>query len=427
MTQLALATAAPLTLAITLASAARTRTPQRAAAADARTILISGGKMTKALQLARSFHRAGHDVVLIETARYHRTGHRRSRAVRSFHVVPEPGAPGYVDALAELIERERVDVWVPVCSPAASLHDSVAAESLRDLCEVIHVDVATVTRLDDKHLFARTAEELGLGVPETHLVTDPAQVLAFDFARDDRRGRSYVMKSIAYDPIRRLDLTRLPRDTPTETAEFLATLPISGDNPWILQEFVEGTEYCTHATVRDGRLQLHCCCESSAFQINYAAIDDPEIEDWVRRFVGALGLTGQISLDFIRTPDGELKAIECNPRTHSAITLFRDHPDVASAYLDDGVETVTPLPGARPTHWIAHELWRALSRPSTAPERWRVVRSGVDAIWDREDPWPFFAVHHEQIPSLLLDALRRGRDWVRIDVNIGKLVEPGGD
>ena len=32
------------------------------------TILISGGKMTKALQLARSFHRAGHRVVLVESA-----------------------------------------------------------------------------------------------------------------------------------------------------------------------------------------------------------------------------------------------------------------------------------------------------------------------------------------------------------------------
>jgi hypothetical protein len=30
-------------------------------------ILLTGGKMTKALQLARSFHAAGHNVILIET------------------------------------------------------------------------------------------------------------------------------------------------------------------------------------------------------------------------------------------------------------------------------------------------------------------------------------------------------------------------
>ncbi|WP_333358809.1 hypothetical protein [Microcoleus sp. herbarium14] len=37
----------------------------RTVAANPKTILVSGGKMTKALQLARSFDRAGHRVILI--------------------------------------------------------------------------------------------------------------------------------------------------------------------------------------------------------------------------------------------------------------------------------------------------------------------------------------------------------------------------
>ena len=36
-------------------------------------------------------------------------------------------------------------------------------------------------------------------------------------------------------------------------------------------------------------------------------------------------------------------------------------------------------------------------------------------------------VHHAQIPSLLLASLRAGKDWIRIDFNIGKLVEAAGD
>ncbi|TAG70762.1 MAG: ATP-grasp enzyme, partial [Oscillatoriales cyanobacterium] len=36
----------------------------RSPATNPQTILISGGKMTKALQLARSFHKAGHRVIL---------------------------------------------------------------------------------------------------------------------------------------------------------------------------------------------------------------------------------------------------------------------------------------------------------------------------------------------------------------------------
>ena len=90
-----------------------------------------------------------------------------------------------------------------------------------------------------------------------------------------------MLKSIAYDPVRRLDLTPMPRSMPAATRAFVAALPIAEDNPWVMQAFVDGQEYCTHSTARDGRVQLHCCCESSAFQLNYAMVDVPEIEAWV--------------------------------------------------------------------------------------------------------------------------------------------------
>ena len=39
-------------------------------AKETKRILITGAKMTKALQLARSFHRDGHEVYLVETHKY---------------------------------------------------------------------------------------------------------------------------------------------------------------------------------------------------------------------------------------------------------------------------------------------------------------------------------------------------------------------
>ena len=59
--------------------------------------------------------------------------------------------------------------------------------------------------------------------------------------------------------------------------------------------------------------------------------------------------------------------------------------------------------------------------------RLRTIARGKDAIFDWADPLPFLMVHHAQIPSLLLDNLRHGRGWLRIDFNIGKLVEAAGD
>lgn len=418
-----LAAALPANLAVTAAALLRCALvpPRREVAARPRTVLVSGGKMTKALALARAFHRAGHRVVLVETGRYRFTGHRFSRAVDRFHVVPAPQDPGYAAALLRIVRQERIDLYVPVCSPVASRHDAEAKELLAGHCEVLHLDPETLRRVDDKDEFARLAASLGLDVPDTHRITDPGQVAGFDFG-----DATYILKSIAYDPVRRLDLTPLPRPTPAETAAFAASLPISPDNPWILQEFVRGQEYCTHATVRDGRLRVHGCCASSAFQLNYGHLDKPEIEAWARRFVGALG-TGQVSLDLIQTDDGRVYGIECNPRTHSAITMFHDHPGLAEAYLGDGTAAIEPLPSSRPTYWLYQELWRMLRDPRAVPERLRVVATGTDAIFDRDDPLPFLLVHHLQIPWLLLGSLVRGTDWLKIDFNIGKLVEPAGD
>lgn len=387
-----------------------------------RTVLISGGKMTKALQLARSFHSAGHRVILVESAKYRLNGHRFSRAVDAFYCVPEANAPGYAEALSDVARRERVDVYVPVSAPVASTYDASARRLLPEGCDVVHADTATVRRLDDKAEFSSLARSLGLSVPDWRRVTDPQQVVDFDFAD----GRTYILKRIAYNPVGRLDLTPLSNATPERNATFARSLPISEDDPWILQEFISGQEYCTHGTVRRGDLQVYGCCESSASQLNYAMVDKPEIRHWVETFVKGLGVTGQLSFDFIEAEDGEVYAIECNPRTHSAITMFHNHDQVAAAYLEDGHPLITPKPDTRPTYWIYHEVWRLLTQPGRRA-RLTTILQGRDAIFSSRDPLPYLMVHHLQIPALLIDNLRRRRGWTKIDFNIGKLVEVGGD
>ncbi|MGB7418989.1 MAG: hypothetical protein WA918_07400 [Erythrobacter sp.] len=426
----------PLTLAL-MAGAMTSRphvAPKRhqgksAANRDRYTILISGAKMTKALVLARAFHAAGHRVLLCESARYEINAHRFSHAVDSFHVLPDSGAPGYGPALKRLIERECVDIYLPVTSPAGSLHDAALVPELSQLCEVLHAGPDLITLLDDKARFAETARAAGLRVPGTHRVTSADEALAFDFTA---YNRPFILKSIAYDPVGRLDLVRLPMDDRAAMESYVRALPISEDNPYVLQEFIAGTEFCTHGFFRNGELRVHCACESSAFQVNYEHRDIPEIREWVEAFGRATGLTGQASFDYIRAADdGEYFAIECNPRTHSAITLFGGDARLAEAYLSrEEAAPIEPLPGARPTFWSAHELWRILCAwPDLAAIRARldVIARGRDAVFDAKDPLPFAALHHLHIPFLLIRSLAEGRQWHRIDFNIGKLVQDGGD
>jgi len=419
----ALTATLPVDLAVTaVALLRRPARPAVPAAVAPKTILVSGGKMTKALHLARAFHLAGHRVVLAESAKYRWTGHRFSRAVAAFHCTPEATDPQYPQALADIIAAEKVDVFVPVSSPAASVPEAAVRELIGDHCEVLHGSAALIAALDDKRDFSRLVAAMGLTAPDSVLVTDPRDVERFDFPE----GRTYLLKRLSYNPVGRTDLTRLRRDTPEHNAAFARSLDISPSQPWLLQEYVEGQEYCTHSTVRDGAVTVYGCCESSPVQLNYGFVDRPAIHAWVTRFAGALGLTGQVSFDFIEAADGQVYAIECNPRTHTAITMFHDHPELAAAYLGDHHREITPLPTSTPTYWIYHELWRLLRGPGRL-RRLRVIARGRDAIFADWDPLPYLGVYHLQIPALLVDNLRHRRGWRRIDFNIGKLVETGGD
>ncbi|MBD2165542.1 ATP-grasp domain-containing protein [Calothrix membranacea FACHB-236] len=405
-------------------------TKKAVVAAHPQTILVSGAKMTKALQLARSFHAAGHRVILIEGHKYWLSGHRFSKAVSRFYTVPAPqkDPEGYIQALVEIVKKEKVDIYVPVCSPIASYYDSLAKPALSEYCEVFHFDADITKMLDDKFAFTDKARSLGLSVPKSFKITEPQQVINFDFSQETRK---YILKSIAYDSVRRLDLTKLPCDTPEETAAFVKSLPISPENPWIMQEFIPGKEFCTHSTVRDGELRLHCCCHSSAFQINYENVENPQIREWVQQFVKSLRLTGQVSFDFIQAADGTVYAIECNPRTHSAITMFYNHPGVAEAYFGKTplAAPLEPLASSKPTYWTYHEIWRFTGIRSWKQLQTRVniLVRGTDAILRLDDPVPFLTLHHWQIPLLLLKNLQQLKGWVKIDFNIGKLVELGGD
>ena len=405
---------------------------KKVVAENPKNILITGAKMTKCLQLARSFHAAGHKVFLLEANKYWLSGNRFSNAVTGFYTLPFPHKDwdGYCQGLLEIIKKENIDVFIPVSSPAGSYYESLAKPLLSEHCEVLHFDAEITQLLDNKFTFIEKAKSFGLSVPKSFLITNPEQVLSFDFATD---GSQYILKSIPYDSVRRLDMTKLPMNSKAEMEEFVNNLPISEQRPWIMQEFVKGKEYCTHSTVRKGKTRLYCCCESSEFQVNYHHVDRPQIYQWVEKFVRELDITGQISFDFIETEDGRVYPIECNPRTHSAITTFHDHPGVADAYLKDSKDeneaSLIPLPNSKPTYWTYHELWRLTGIRSLGQLNTWINRifQGTDGIFQVNDPLPFLMVHHWQIPLLLLSNLQKLKGWVKIDFNIGKLVELGGD
>ncbi|KAH6677916.1 hypothetical protein F5X68DRAFT_245722 [Plectosphaerella plurivora] len=461
--------------------------------ASSKTILVTGVGMTKGLVLARLFHRAGHRVIGADFSPY--AAGSRSTSLSAYHVLRHPGtgggAGGYLDSVLKVIEGERVDLWVSCSGVASAVDDGWAREVVeaRTACRAVQSGGEQTRVLHDKAEFMRhTREAVGQDVPESHLVTsarEMLQVLAGDAKDGDSSGNTsikgvrYVAKSVGLNDRSRGDMTLLPRDTQEETRLFvsrIAAMGISANDPWLLQEFIPGKEYCTHALVVRGRVRAFVACPSAELLMHYVALPDDSplalaMLEFTRRQARSFGdgFTGHLSFDFIaREPEGgaqsqedvHLYPIECNPRAHTAVVLFANTPGLVDEYMtvlesnegegskeeDDSptnnsdVDTgnpVTPL-NPKPYYWIGHDLVTLLLLPTLRVLLLQIsplayarglkdflihLISWTDGTWDSLDPLPWWWLYHVYWPLQFLQSLARGPAWSRVNVSTTKMFE----
>ncbi|CCG84740.1 protein of unknown function, partial [Taphrina deformans PYCC 5710] len=302
------------------------------------TILVSGGRTTKSLVHARQFHRAGHRVILVEEKSHWFCATRYSNCVDRFYSLPDPlrSQAAYTAALLKIVLKERVDIFVPCCGVATTICDGIAKAELQKHCTVLQFDEQLGRRLDKKDAFMALCTEHGLEIPKTITVYSPQDVMNYDFANDTRK-RSYIMKCIGVDDRTRNDLTQYPYEPKAKMLARLQSLNITPENPYILQEFLNGKEYCCQSISYKGVLRTFSACASSDVLMNYKHIpplspSDPastldtvisyQMLSFATKFAAKMDLTGPIAFDFITTSDGRLLPIEANPRTHTANTNF---------------------------------------------------------------------------------------------------------
>lgn len=211
--------------------------------------------MSKGLTLARMFYGAGHNVIGADFEPHDiSVCGRFSKALSKFYSLsPVQGSEGssdYAQDLLEIVQKEKVDLWVSCSGVASAVEDGYAKEIIEQhsSCRAIQFDVDTTSTLHEKHTFIQQTAKLGLPIPETHNVTSRAAVhKVLDVTK-----KKYILKSVGVDDANRADMTLLPRRTMSETYSHIADVPISPTKPWVLQQFVRGKEYCTHSLVVNG-------------------------------------------------------------------------------------------------------------------------------------------------------------------------------
>lgn len=357
-----------------------------------RTVLITGARAPAALHLARLFYGAGHRVILADTPA--RPISAASAACAAYRRLPSPRfAPdAHARAVTDLLREENVDCVIPTCEEVFYLgqiwRDHIMPATL------FSPSMELLTSVHDKHAFIRLAKSFSLAVPETMLLQDQS-----DLERVRRRCRELVFKPVWS----RFANHVLLRPHPAE----LASIRPTATAPWVAQRFIEGEELSAYAVARSGKLKAVALYRSlyraeKGAGVCFEPKSDQAVRSFVETFVARTGWTGQIAFDLIRTPEGRVLPLECNPRATSGLHFFRDPVAFTEAVLGDGEEVhpdVASVQTVRLALWL-YGLPKALRKGELG--RFRRTLSHAQELLD----WPGDSVPRRAQLSALAEIAR---------------------
>lgn len=448
---------------------------------------MTGVGMSKGLTLARTFYRAGHRVIGadFEDHMIPVCGHF-SKSIDAFYRLSRPGSETggarYIKDMIDIIKKENVEIWVSCSGIASGVKDGEAAEVIEKetKCKAIQFGLTLTATLHEKHSFIDNTRELGLNVPDTHLVTSETESLAVLYPEKPKssQGMKYVMKSVFLDDSSRADMTLLPRSTLKETEIHIKRLNPTPFRPFVLQQFISGPEYCTHSLIINGKVKVFVACSSADLLMHYVPLPTSSalcqaMLLYTTLYANKTGpsMTGHFSIDFlveaevareaerrVGVSDGEVRElmskiypIECNPRAHTAVVcLAEESEDMAEAYLSvlpdhepKGISNghradalVVPRPGTPGYYWVGHDLVTRVLLPllwlfrfeigiTDVLEKWLEFaehvlywRDGTFEIWD---PWPFWWLYVGYWPGMFLMSLWDRKWWSRCNVSTQKM------
>lgn len=357
-------------------------------------VLLTLGRLPKALDLARGFAEIGWRVVVAEPFARHLCGSSRSVAKSIRVPAPADGKAAYLQALARVVMDESIELVVPVSEE--TMHVAFLPPLLPPGVRVLTMPPEALLPLYSKAGFVAFAQAHGLDVPDSAaLGSDAARALA-------AQGR-VVVKPVHSCSGRGVVL-------PPEGAALPAPDPAS---PAIVQRFVAGQEFSTCTLAHRGRVLATAVYRgtlmSGSVAVAFERVAHPAIEDWVRRFVAAADWSGFIAFDLIVDAAGRPWGLECNPRTTSGLH-FLDCADIARAILQPDT---APPPRHRPETRL-QQFWSCLTETQLSLFRGGPFRANLhrllttrDVCWSARDPWPLLAMPYTTWPIIRLAAQRR--------------------
>ncbi len=362
--------------------------PFRLSTREGNRILILGARSPVALDLSRSLGRSGAEIHLADSLRFPLA--RATRSAERFHRLPSPrhAYSEFRIALLEIVRQNGITQVLPTCEE--SFYVSKMKNDFPSGTKVWVSDFSVMRKLHHKGEFNSWIREFGLSAPETKIVTSRTELMRS--LQSLEKGKRWVLKP-AYSRF----AAHARIGTPSDLLERIESVDASVENPLLIQEYIGGKEFCTYALV-DGGKPLAISTYDHAFRagkgagICFEPVLHSGIDRWIEKFAGLTGITGQISFDFIETPDGDIYPLECNPRATSGLHLLAGDSAFGSLFTNRTSDQFL-RPEARSASMLGLAMW-IYGVPSlrTLKEfrNWvRIMMHSRDCIFSWKDPVPF--------------------------------------
>ena len=353
---------------------------------DMKTILLTGARAPVTLDLARGLASLGHRVIAAESMHYPLSIH--SNAFSKFYYVTAPNTSitGFQEDLLQIIEKEKVDVLIPTCEEA--FHLAKIRLALAQKTTVLVDEFDKLARLHSKVEFISWVKKIGLSAPLTERVFSPGEMIA---AIEKMPGKQVVLKP-EYSRFAAKTLVISKREA------FQMVPQLINGKPWVVQECLQGLEYCTYSFARNGKLIAHVTYDheftaGKGAGICFKSISHPVIEAWVKKLVQETQFTGQISFDFIENSKGEVSPLECNPRATSGLHLIAQNKQYLESLLAvfDSKLTVLPERGTQGQLRLAMLVYGlpSIRNFSRAVSWFKIFVFAREVVFSLKDPMPF--------------------------------------
>lgn len=347
-----------------------------------KNILVTGCRSPVALHLCRLLKKAGYNIYTAESLKNHICKYSNS-VINNFYVPsPNDNYHGYIDALIEIIKTNAIDFIIPTCEEI--FHIAKSKKRLEEFCIVFAEDISELNKLHNKFEFINCFKSYELDAPSTWLLSSYEDfkkiVTNFDV------NRKFVLKPVYSRFASKVYFIKI--------GENLPNIHITENYPWVLQEFIEGLQYCTYSIAHKGKLIAHTTYPTKftaglGANIYFEHIDQNRIFNIINTFVLKESFTGQIAFDFIMTAEGIPYVLECNPRATSGLHLFSTEDHIENAFFNISKVLLIPVNSKSCCLKLAMLIYGIKAGYIFKKDWFKAMASSKDVIFSKSDIKPF--------------------------------------